>query len=145
MKFVPEPNNIYDEHAVKIETTFGELIGYVSREYNSTIFKNLIERNAQYSPKVCGIEGGKDGKPLGVKIALMIIQLKNDVDISIKFKDKPHKKRLTHQEKQSLTFEDDYEELDFNEELENSEIDEGYLEDEEEDYDSSAFPDYDDF
>lgn len=134
MRFVPEPNNKYDEHAVRIETTFGELIGYVSREYNSTIFKNLIEKNAQYSPRVLSIIGGNNGKPLGVMIGLTIIQLKDDADILIQLKDRHHKKHSAYQQKHSLSFEDDYDELDLNEELENSKVDMGYLEDDE-DYD----------
>ncbi len=41
LQFVPEPDNAYDKNAIKILTASGEQIGYVSKDYNSNILRQL--------------------------------------------------------------------------------------------------------
>lgn len=86
LKFVVEPNNSFDNHAVRIETNNGLLIGYVSKDYSNNIYNNLVEKRADYNPKVYEITG-RNKNTLGVVIDLFITRLKEGADIAINAKE----------------------------------------------------------
>lgn len=71
LRFVAEPSNSYDHHAVKIETLFGEQIGYVPRAQNSQIFSNLINNKGSYQIYVSSITGGGIYSNLGCIIRVI--------------------------------------------------------------------------
>ena len=129
LRFVPEPNNSFDRHAVRIETNDGFLIGYVSKDYNTEIFNNLIEKKADYNPKVYEITG-RNQQTLGVIVDLFITRLKEGTSITINAKGiKSVRKSYVPQRKHLYYYETEDEEIDREEELENHKIDKGYLDD----------------
>lgn len=58
LKFVPDPINPYDRSAVKIVTLDNTVIGFVGRDYNAQIFKNLMTHSVEYQVSVSSITGG---------------------------------------------------------------------------------------
>lgn len=56
--FEPQPNNPYDCYAVEIFTTNRSSVGYIPKGENQTIFRNLLDKKAQYSVTVVAITGG---------------------------------------------------------------------------------------
>lgn len=160
LRFVPEPNNAFDNHAVRIETNNGSLIGYVSKDYNTKIFNNLIEKRADYNPKVYEITG-KNKNTLGVIIDLFITRLKDGVDITIDAEEvKTVQQSYIPQRKHLYYYETEHEETDYEEDSENRKADNGYLDDnnldkddylkrnlpvnERDDYEDDDYVDYDD-
>lgn len=58
LRFVPDPSNPYDNHAVKIMTLSGVQVGFIPKEQNYTIFNNLMHGNGTYRVYVSAITGG---------------------------------------------------------------------------------------
>ena len=71
LKFVPDPSNPYDNHAVKICTTNGEQIGFVSRDHNPQIFYNLVNGEGSYTVHVENVTGGAIGRNYGCNIKVV--------------------------------------------------------------------------
>lgn len=69
--FSPEENNPYDEFAILIVTGSGEDIGYVSKDYNREIFRN-IKKGIAYKLVISNITGGYNEDNLGVNIKVSI-------------------------------------------------------------------------
>jgi len=67
LKFVMEPNNIYDKYAVAILTMDDQPIGYVSKDYNQDIF-NRMKNGQHYNLTVSTITGGGFDSAYGVNI-----------------------------------------------------------------------------
>ena len=67
LRFLPEPTNPHDYHAVKVITEDGECIGYVPRERNERIFQNIVYDNILFKISVSAITGGSDAN-YGVNI-----------------------------------------------------------------------------
>jgi hypothetical protein len=58
LKFVPDPSNPHDSHAVKVVTENGVEVGFVARDHNSRIFDNLMNNRGTYQVSVSSITGG---------------------------------------------------------------------------------------
>lgn len=67
LQFILEPTNPYDRYAIKIVTMDGKTIGYVSKDYNKTIF-NEISLGRKYNLTICSITGGGFNSSYGVNI-----------------------------------------------------------------------------
>ena len=70
-RFVPEPENQYDENAIKVEveTENDEWvgIGYVPKTINRD-FKKIIDSGRLMKAKIASIGRPENGKPLGAKV-----------------------------------------------------------------------------
>ena len=75
LRFVLEPSNLYDSHAVKIETISGEQIGYISKDRNQEIFNNIRNNKAKYEPVVSSITGGGFNAAYGVNLEVTVKEL----------------------------------------------------------------------
>lgn len=67
LQFILEPNNPYDRYAIKIVTMDGKHIGYVSKDYNKTIF-NEISLGRKYKLTISSVTGGGFDSSYGVNI-----------------------------------------------------------------------------
>ena len=83
--FEPQPNNPYDCYAVEIFTTNRSSVGYIPKGENQTIFRNLLDKKAQYSVTVVAITGGGSYnyglsiKQTLVKLNLMLLLQENNM------------------------------------------------------------------
>lgn len=59
LRFVADCKNEFDPYAVKVETVDGDVLGYLSREYNQEIFENLI-LGKKYKVSVSAVTGGME-------------------------------------------------------------------------------------
>lgn len=73
LRFVPEPENAYDNTAVRIETLDGTQVGYVPKEKNSDIFYNIRMNKATYNVKVANVTGGGFGTAYGLNIEIDVV------------------------------------------------------------------------
>ena len=71
LNFVIEPNNQYDDHAVRVETMFGEQIGYISKYKNQEIFDNIKNNLVDYIVKVQDIYDRGFDNSSGVSILII--------------------------------------------------------------------------
>ena len=60
LRFLPEPTNPHDYHAVRIINEDGECIGYVPKERNEKIFQNIVYDNMFLKISVSAITGEGD-------------------------------------------------------------------------------------
>ncbi len=74
--FIPDPNNPYDDHAVKIQTVSGADIGFIPKEKNHNIFEALIKHTCTFNVSVSAVTGGGD-YAYGVNIKVEELQSKN--------------------------------------------------------------------
>jgi len=73
LRFVPDPTNPYDKHAVKIMTLSGVQVGFIPREYNSVIFNNLMRGNGTYKVYVSAVTGGGFDSAYGCNMKVVYI------------------------------------------------------------------------
>ena len=70
-RFTPEPENKYDENAIKVEVDFGDsgwlCIGYVPKTINCD-FKKIIDSGRLLGAKIASVGRPENGKPLGAKV-----------------------------------------------------------------------------
>ena len=57
--FEKEPENKFDANAIKVQTSAGDVLGYVPRYYNESILERL-EKNMTYSCKIIEINTSQD-------------------------------------------------------------------------------------
>lgn len=67
LKFRAETNNVYDAYAVSVLTSDGRCIGFIDKEHNQSIHKNL-KAGKEYNVEVANITGGGYGMNYGVNI-----------------------------------------------------------------------------
>ncbi|MCI6788565.1 MAG: HIRAN domain-containing protein [Mollicutes bacterium] len=67
LRFVLEPTNPYDKYAIKIVTIDGQIIGYVSKDYNQNIFLQ-ISLGVKFDLTISSITGGGFNSSYGVNI-----------------------------------------------------------------------------
>lgn len=72
LKFRAEINNAYDEYAVSVLTSDGRSIGFIDKEHNRSIHKNL-RAGKEYNVEVANITGGGYGMNYGVNIKVAFI------------------------------------------------------------------------
>lgn len=71
IKLVRDPDNKYDPNAIKVCRMNGELIGFLSRDDNFRLLKNLDD----YTVEIASINGGVRGKPTrGVVLRLGVLE-----------------------------------------------------------------------
>ena len=75
LRFVLEPNNPYDNHAVRIETLLGEQVGYISKDHNEDVFNNIKNNRAIYKPVVSSLTGGGFDTVYGVNLEVTVTEL----------------------------------------------------------------------
>ena len=74
LRFVAEPDNSYDRFAVRIETSDGKQVGYISKEYNRSYSENLLSGKVSYLAKVSSITGGGIATAYGLNIEVTAIE-----------------------------------------------------------------------
>ena len=82
-----EPENPYDENAIKVMNAEDEQIGYLSRDLAKTLAKRM-DNGEEFSVELLEITGGYDGFALGCNIEIeAIIKRENDKDRDEKHSD----------------------------------------------------------
>jgi single-stranded-DNA-specific exonuclease len=65
--FVREPNNPFDSYAVNVKTADGQSVGFISKDYNQELARQL-DSGMRFSVHVSSITGGDVGMSYGVNI-----------------------------------------------------------------------------
>ena len=68
--FKAEPGNIHDSSAVRIETEDGIQVGFVPRDRNANIFRNLMHQAGTYQVEVSAVTGGGFDTNYGVNMVV---------------------------------------------------------------------------
>ena len=95
----PEPDNEYDEFAIRILNSQGKDLGYVPSEDNEEILELLGSEKAEYCSKISQIENDESGETLPY-ITIYISNNKNELPFQQENKFRLH----THIESENTTY-----------------------------------------